>query len=225
MAERVARERGARIVRPASRSRAGRLRSRGAFQRRNFALARAAAEAYLRAPAARSSEQALRDAAAAAEVPGRLQVLAGEPPTVLDGAHNPDAVAALVRVAARSVRRAPPALVLGVLEDKDAAGMLARCCPTARARGSPRRRARARCRRRRCSRRRASSASRTRSASRGRARARARRASGRGSTARACSRPARSTWSASCSPAPRAPAQLAEGCANGERRGALRCSR
>ncbi len=73
---------------------------------------------------------------------GRLQLLDGDPPTVLDGAHNPDAVAALVRVASRSARpaRAPLALVLGVLEDKDAAAMLGDADAAASSgRGSPRR--------------------------------------------------------------------------------------
>src|SRR5207253_9011336 len=70
-------------------------------------------------------EDAVRGALAAAEVPGRLQLIADEPPTLLDGAHNPDAVAALVRGLDEALPARPRALVLGVLEDKDAAGMLA----------------------------------------------------------------------------------------------------
>jgi dihydrofolate synthase / folylpolyglutamate synthase len=63
-------------------------------------------------------------------VPGRLQLIDGEPPTVLDGAHNPDAVAALVASLPEALPAdAPLALVLGVLEDKDAAAMLARLLP------------------------------------------------------------------------------------------------
>ena len=100
VAERVARERGARIVRPRAAPAATELlRARGAFQRRNFALARAAAEAYLQAAGIPLREQAVAQAAAATEVPGRLQLVDEDPPTVLDGAHNPDAVAALVAVA------------------------------------------------------------------------------------------------------------------------------
>ncbi len=60
-----------------------------------------------------------------------MQALAGEPPTVLDGAHNPDAVAALVE-SLEDVFGDPPALVLGVLEDKDAAGMLRALLPRCR---------------------------------------------------------------------------------------------
>jgi dihydrofolate synthase/folylpolyglutamate synthase len=133
IAERVAGERDARIVRP-ERAAAStvELRARGSFQRRNFALARATAAAYLQAVDVPLSVDAVTRAAAATEVRGRLQLLDDEPPTVLDGAHNPDAVAALVESLpdvfdARP--RAPLALVLGVLEDKDAAGMLAALLP------------------------------------------------------------------------------------------------
>jgi dihydrofolate synthase/folylpolyglutamate synthase len=66
------------------------------FQRRNFALARVAAEAYLAAVGISLREDAVRAAALATDVPGRLQVVADDPLTVLDGAHNPDAARALV---------------------------------------------------------------------------------------------------------------------------------
>jgi dihydrofolate synthase/folylpolyglutamate synthase len=102
--------------------------ARGTFQRRNFALARVAAEAYLRSAGIALREDAVREAAASTAVPGRLQVVAESPLTILDGAHNPDAVAALVE-ALPELLGAPPqrrelGLVMGVLEDKDAASML-----------------------------------------------------------------------------------------------------
>ncbi len=51
--------------------------------------------------------------------------MVGEKPlTVLDGAHNPDAVRALVESLPELLGARPVALVLGVLEDKDAASML-----------------------------------------------------------------------------------------------------
>jgi dihydrofolate synthase / folylpolyglutamate synthase len=124
VAERVAGERDARIV-VAPDSLAGTpLAAAGAFQQRNFALARVVAETYLRESSVAQSEQAVRAAAATTEVPGRLQVLRGDPLTVLDGAHNPDAVQALVQSLGAVVGDRPLALVLGVLEDKDAVGML-----------------------------------------------------------------------------------------------------
>ncbi len=56
-------------------------------------------------------------------------MIARDPLTVLDGAHNPDAVAALVRSLPEVLGGRPLALVLGVLEDKDAAGMLSALLP------------------------------------------------------------------------------------------------
>jgi dihydrofolate synthase/folylpolyglutamate synthase len=129
VAERVAAEREAEIVRPRPLAPELELRSRGPFQRRNFAIARAAAEAHLRLAGVELDEQAVLAAARATAVPGRLQLLDGQPLTVLDSAHNPDAVAALVEAIGEIFGATPPALVLGVLEDKDAAGMLRQLLP------------------------------------------------------------------------------------------------
>lgn len=104
------------------------LAARGDFQQRNFALARAAAQAYLHGAGIALDERAVA-AAAATEVPGRLQVLDERPLTVLDGAHNPDAVAALVQSLPGVLGGRPVGLVMGVLEDKDAASMLAALLP------------------------------------------------------------------------------------------------
>jgi dihydrofolate synthase/folylpolyglutamate synthase len=99
----------------------------GTFQRRNFALARAAAEAY------RGSLELerVRAAAAAVTVPGRLQVVAHEPLTVLDGAHNAEGVAALVESLPRLTAGRRLVAVVSVLDDKDAAGMLRALLPYA----------------------------------------------------------------------------------------------
>jgi dihydrofolate synthase / folylpolyglutamate synthase len=126
VAERVASERGARIVvapKPESSS-AISLAAKGRFQQRNFSLARLAAETYLRDVAIEPSERAVEQAAVATEVRGRLQIVARDPLTVLDGAHNPDAVGALVESLPAVLDGRPLALVLGVLEDKDAVRML-----------------------------------------------------------------------------------------------------
>jgi dihydrofolate synthase/folylpolyglutamate synthase len=128
VATRVAREREARIVRVAAENSSPELaplRAKGGFQQRNFALARLAAEAYLQSVGEELSEQAVQAAGASVEVPGRLQILGASPLTVLDSAHNPDAVAALVEALPEILAGRPLGLVLGVLEDKDAAGMLA----------------------------------------------------------------------------------------------------
>ena len=107
MAERVAGEQNARIVPADDASADIQLAANGAFQRRNFALARTAAETYLREAGIEPREPAVRDAAAATVVQGRLQVVGEDPLTVLDGAHNPDAVRALVE----SLRESCSALV------------------------------------------------------------------------------------------------------------------
>lgn len=125
VAERVAGERGARIVSAPASWDGGALGARGEFQQRNFSLARVVAETYLRDAGIALREAAVREAALATQVRGRLQVVRREPLTVLDGAHNPDAARALVRSLPGIVGERPLALVLGVLEDKDAVGMLA----------------------------------------------------------------------------------------------------
>jgi dihydrofolate synthase/folylpolyglutamate synthase len=125
VAKRVADERDARIVYGAVESSTNiSLAARGSFQRRNFALARTAAEAYLRSVGIETREDAVREAASTTFVQGRLQVVAEDPLTVLDGAHNPDATRALVQTLGELFGDRPVGLVLGVLEDKDAASML-----------------------------------------------------------------------------------------------------
>jgi dihydrofolate synthase / folylpolyglutamate synthase len=129
VAERVAAERGATIVhaRPLEPELA--LLAKGPFQRRNFALARSIAASFLELAGVAVSEPAIAAAGAATAVPGRLALIGHDPPTLLDGAHNPDAVTALVEAIPGLLGEVPLALVLGVLEDKDAAGMLATLLP------------------------------------------------------------------------------------------------
>ena len=58
-----------------------------------------------------------------------MQVVADDPLTVLDGAHNPDAARALVESLPALLEGRRLVLVMGVLEDKDAASMLAALLP------------------------------------------------------------------------------------------------
>jgi dihydrofolate synthase/folylpolyglutamate synthase len=125
VAQRVAGERGTRILTAPAGWGGAALGASGEFQRRNFSLARVVAETYLRDAGIEPREAAVREAAAATRVRGRLQVVDRDPLTVLDGAHNPDAVRALLRSLPEITGERPLALVLGVLEDKDAVGMLA----------------------------------------------------------------------------------------------------
>lgn len=125
VADEVAAERRARLT-WASADPGVQVGAPGAFQRRNFALARAAAEAYLD----RLDPSAVRSAAARVRVPGRLQVVGADPLVLLDGAHNPEGIEALVESLAEVVgERRPLIAVLSILDDKDAAAMLSRLLP------------------------------------------------------------------------------------------------
>jgi dihydrofolate synthase/folylpolyglutamate synthase len=120
---RVVEERHARVVRaaPGAAAPPGAPAPLPGFQRGNFALARAAAEAFL----GRIDESAVARAAAEVVVPGRLQVVAERPLTVLDGAHNPSGVRALVETLPEVFgERRPRVAVVAVLDDKDAGAML-----------------------------------------------------------------------------------------------------
>jgi dihydrofolate synthase/folylpolyglutamate synthase len=104
------------------------LRASGGFQRQNFGLALAAAEAFVGAGELRA--EAVAAAAAETTIHGRVEVVSENPLTVYDGAHNPAGALAL----ADSLddvfgARRPRVAVIGVLEDKDAAGMLRELLP------------------------------------------------------------------------------------------------
>jgi dihydrofolate synthase/folylpolyglutamate synthase len=128
VAERVVAERGAALLvlgRDFGPRDDVRLRPRGAFQRENFAVAAAAAEAY----AGALDPAAVRAAAESVAAPGRLEVVAEAPLTIIDGAHNPAGMEALLPEVAALVGERPLVAVLSVLDDKDAAGMLAALAP------------------------------------------------------------------------------------------------
>jgi len=95
------------------------------FQRKNFAVARAAAEALQ----GELDQAAVLRAASSVTVPGRFQIVAEDPLTIVDGAHNPSGVAALAAALRDAVGERPLVAVLSVLDDKDAAGMLRELVP------------------------------------------------------------------------------------------------
>jgi len=126
VAVRLAGQRGAQIVR-AGVDPGVPVGAPGAFQRRNFAVARAAAEAYLGG----LDPGAVAAAAAQVRVPGRLQSVADAPLTLFDGAHNPEAMAALAESLPEIIcGRGRFVAVVSILDDKDAAGMLAALLPS-----------------------------------------------------------------------------------------------
>jgi dihydrofolate synthase / folylpolyglutamate synthase len=109
----------------------GPLGPRGEFQRWNFAVAAAAAEAFLEPP--RQSVHVLRApdatavnrAAAEVRIPGRLEQIADSPLTLIDAAHNPDGAKAL----AEALEGQRFTGVVAILDDKDAAAMLRELLP------------------------------------------------------------------------------------------------
>ncbi len=127
LAEETARQRGARLVRAAADPGPEvRLRAAGEFQRRNFAIACAAAEAFL----GRSLDRdRAGEVAAAVTVPGRLEQIAEHPPAYLDAAHNPDGAAALARSLPEVAAGRRIVACLAILADKDATAMIAALAP------------------------------------------------------------------------------------------------
>lgn len=100
----------------------------GEHQRANAAVAASAAAIALRAAGIEPDRALLRPAPFV--VPGRLELLRGDPPVLFDVAHNPQGAASLAAHLERSV--GPARLVLGTMGTKDHAGILAALRPAAR---------------------------------------------------------------------------------------------
>lgn len=101
------------------------LKAPGAFQRRNFALACAAAAAFLGS----LDPERVRAVAADLVIPARLELIPGDPVTLLDAAHNPDGAAALAEALPEAAAGRPVIACIGVLAEKDAEGMLRALAP------------------------------------------------------------------------------------------------
>lgn len=71
----------------------------------------------------------VRRALAGLRLPGRSERLAGNPPVILDAAHNPDGAAALADGLASLAAGAPIVACLAILADKDAEGIVAALAP------------------------------------------------------------------------------------------------
>ncbi|HEX5930006.1 MAG TPA: cyanophycin synthetase [Solirubrobacterales bacterium] len=126
LAERIAAERGARLLRaPEDPGPDLRLLAPGSFQRRNFALATTAAEAFL----GELDPARVAEVAASVAVPGRLERIGERPPVYVDAAHNPDGAAALAEALPTVVGDRRIVAVLAVLADKDAQAMVRALAP------------------------------------------------------------------------------------------------
>jgi dihydrofolate synthase/folylpolyglutamate synthase len=131
LAERIAEERGATlVVAPEDPGPTLEIAATGPFQRRNFALACAAVEAFLGEDL---DPERVAAVAAGIRVPGRLELVAEDPPTYVDAAHNPDGAAALAEALPGIADGRPVVACLAVLADKDAPAMIAALAPALRA--------------------------------------------------------------------------------------------
>ncbi len=94
----------------------------GGYQAGNAAVAVAAVRAFAAGAGLTISENAIRAGLSATRIPGRYEVIerAGEPTVILDGAHNPQKVAALMADIGPSARATGRRLIvlLGALEAK-----------------------------------------------------------------------------------------------------------
>lgn len=108
-------------------TRRARLRA-PSYQAPNIATAMAAVGAALwetgHADAADAVAKTLR-------FPGRFELLREDPPLIIDGAHNPQAAEALAVTIEEVFSDAPPLILLAVLADKDAEGIVRALAPVA----------------------------------------------------------------------------------------------
>ncbi|MCP1430299.1 dihydrofolate synthase/folylpolyglutamate synthase [Microbacterium foliorum] len=103
----------------------------GAHQGHNAALAVAAVESLIGGGAQRIAADIVSEGLQGATSPGRLQLLGIAPTVIVDAAHNPHGAAALAQAMDDSFDFDEWGVVLGVLADKDAAGIVATLAPTA----------------------------------------------------------------------------------------------
>lgn len=97
----------------------------GAHQAQNAALAIAAVECLLGGADRPIAGDVLAEGLGQVTSPGRLQLLGANPTVLVDAAHNPHGALALVSALRASFDFDEWGVVLGVLDDKDAAGVVA----------------------------------------------------------------------------------------------------
>jgi dihydrofolate synthase/folylpolyglutamate synthase len=98
----------------------------GAHQASNASLALAAVEAFFGAGKEQPLDiEAVREAFAAVTSPGRLERVRSAPTVLVDAAHNPHGATALAKALKEEFGFRKLIAVVGVMDDKDAAGILA----------------------------------------------------------------------------------------------------
>ena len=103
----------------------------GDHQAQNAAVAIAAVEAFIGGGTQPLAQDVVEEGLATVTSPGRLQVIGIEPTVLIDAAHNPDGAQALARAIDSYFTFDEVTVVLGVLADKDARGIIRALAPVA----------------------------------------------------------------------------------------------
>ncbi|MGV8083096.1 MAG: bifunctional folylpolyglutamate synthase/dihydrofolate synthase [Coriobacteriia bacterium] len=98
------------------------------YQAPNIATGVAAVEAAL---GRALSLAPARTALAALRIPGRFELVRSDPPVIIDGSHNPQAAEVLAGAVREAFAAEKPRLLLGILADKDAEGIVRALAPVA----------------------------------------------------------------------------------------------
>jgi dihydrofolate synthase / folylpolyglutamate synthase len=98
------------------------------YQMANLALAEAAARTALDRTEPIEPEEAIR-ALAGVRIPGRAELIPGDPPVIFDAAHNPDGARALFELLPELTEGREIVCCLAVLDDKDAAAIVEALAP------------------------------------------------------------------------------------------------
>jgi dihydrofolate synthase / folylpolyglutamate synthase len=98
------------------------------YQAANLALAEAAARTALDRTEPIEPEEAIR-ALAGVRIPGRAELIPGDPPVIFDAAHNPDGARALFELLPELTEGREIVCCLAVLDDKDAAAIVEALAP------------------------------------------------------------------------------------------------
>ena len=96
----------------------------GRHQAQNAAVAVAAVESFIGGGSQPLDPEIVADGLAAATSPGRLQIVANEPTILVDAAHNPHGARSLAAALDEYFSFGQVVAVLGVVEGKDAAGIV-----------------------------------------------------------------------------------------------------
>jgi dihydrofolate synthase/folylpolyglutamate synthase len=125
LARSTAAERHARFVPVRGLSETVELTTPAPYARRNFAVALACADVIVD----RLDPDRVRDVAGGLELHGRMEVLDGDSPLILDAAHNPAGAAALAEALPATTGGRPVVGCIATLADKDAAGIIGALAP------------------------------------------------------------------------------------------------